>query len=140
MRAEASYANTHFLLPGKVTQISVVGRDQVRGHSVIVVVALSPEGLKRRLFFDAESDLLVKDEQQTEAGMEERFFDDHSQCRRRGNAATLRATASHTTQARRGWRRWTPMLVVAAGPAKAGHYGSRCLALTHRVDGVGVGR
>jgi hypothetical protein len=77
VRAEASYANTHFLQPDSSTQVSVVGRDLVRGHSVIVLVALSPESLKRRLFFDAESYLLVKDEQQTETGMDERFFDDY---------------------------------------------------------------
>jgi hypothetical protein len=77
VRAEASYANTHFLLSDKVSQVSVAGRDQVRGHPVIAVVALTPDGTERTLFFDAGSYLLVKDEHETDAGLEERFFDDY---------------------------------------------------------------
>jgi hypothetical protein len=77
VRAEASYANAHFVMSDKVSQVSVVGREEVRGHPVFVVVAHTPDGTERRLFFDAGSHLLVKDEQQTEAGVEERFFDDY---------------------------------------------------------------
>jgi membrane protein implicated in regulation of membrane protease activity len=77
VRAEASYANTRFVMPDKVNQVSVAGRDQVRGQPVIVAVAVTPDGTKRTLFFDASSYLLLKDEQQTEAGLEERFFDDY---------------------------------------------------------------
>jgi hypothetical protein len=77
VRAEASFANTHFLASEQLSQILVIGQDQVRGHAVIAVVAFNPEAMKRTLFFDAGSYLLVKDEQQTEAGLEERFFDDY---------------------------------------------------------------
>ena len=77
VRAEASYANTHFMMSEKVSQVAVTGRDQVRGHQVIVVVAVTPDGIMRTLFFDASSYLLVKDKQQTDAGVEERFFDDY---------------------------------------------------------------
>jgi hypothetical protein len=36
---------------------------------------ISPDSVTRTLFFDAGSYLLVKDEQQTDTGVEERFFD-----------------------------------------------------------------
>lgn len=77
VRAEASYANTHFLLPDRVSEVYLVGQEQVRGHSVIVVIAVAPDGVRRTLSFDADSYLLVKDALQTEAGVEERFFDDY---------------------------------------------------------------
>jgi hypothetical protein len=77
VRAEASYANTHFVLPDKVSQVYLVGREQVRDRSAIVVMALAPDGVKRTLFFDADTHLLVKDQQQTDAAVEERFFDDY---------------------------------------------------------------
>jgi hypothetical protein len=77
VRAEASYVNTRFVLPDKISQIYLVGREQLRGHAVIVIMMLAPDGVTRTLFFDADSYLLVKDEQQTDAGVEERFFDDY---------------------------------------------------------------
>jgi hypothetical protein len=77
LRADATYANAQYILPEKVRQMSVVGRDEVRGRPVIVLDAVTPDGIARRLFFDASGYLLVKDEQQTDAGPEWRFFDDH---------------------------------------------------------------
>ena len=77
VRAEATYANTRLLDSDTLNQVSVVRRDQLRGRPVIVVVAVSPDAMTRTLFFDASSYLLVKDEQQTDAGLEERFFDDY---------------------------------------------------------------
>jgi hypothetical protein len=77
VRAEASYANTRFVLSDKIIQVSLAGRDRVRGRPVHVVIALSPDGAARKLFFDEGSHLLVKDEQQTDDGVEERFFDDY---------------------------------------------------------------
>jgi hypothetical protein len=77
VRADASYANAQYILPEKVRQMSVVGRDEVRGRPVIVLDAVTPDGIARRLFFDAGSYLLVKDEQQTDAGPEVRLFDDY---------------------------------------------------------------
>jgi hypothetical protein len=77
VRAEASYANSRLLLSETVNHVLANGRAQVRGRQVVVVVALTPDGMRRTLFFDARSYLLVKDEQQTEAGVEERFFDDY---------------------------------------------------------------
>jgi len=77
VRAEASYANTRLLVPEKINRVEITGRDQMRGHAVIVLVAITPDGMKRTLFFDAKTYLLLKDEQQTTDGVEERFFDDY---------------------------------------------------------------
>ena len=77
IRAEATFAATHLLMPEKLTQMSVTGQDQLRGRRVVVMVAISADGMKRTLSFDAESSLLVKDEQQTDDGPEERFFEDY---------------------------------------------------------------
>jgi hypothetical protein len=57
--------------------MSAAGREEVRGRPAIVLDVLTPDGQRRRLFFDASSYLLVKDEQETEAGPEARFFEDH---------------------------------------------------------------
>jgi hypothetical protein len=77
VRAEASYASRHFLASADDFEMSVAGRDQVRDRAVFVLVAVTPDGTARKLFFDIDSYLLVKDEQQTDAGTEERFFDDY---------------------------------------------------------------
>jgi hypothetical protein len=79
IRAEASYVNTRLLTLDEIDQVSVTGRDQVRGHDVIVLVTVTADGIARRLFFDAGSYLLLKDEQQTGGGLEERFYDDYRQ-------------------------------------------------------------
>ena len=78
VRAEASYANTRFMVPEKINRVEVTGRDQIRGRAVIVIVAITPDGITRTLFFDAKTYLLVKDQEQTDAGVEERPpIDDH---------------------------------------------------------------
>ena len=77
VRADASYANAQYTLPEKIRQMSVAGREEVRGRPAIVLEAFTPDGVRRRLFFDAASYLLVKDEQQTGARTEPRFFDDY---------------------------------------------------------------
>jgi hypothetical protein len=77
VRAEANYANTRLVMPEKLNRVFVKGRDQVRGRPVIVAIAITPDGATRTLFFDATSYLLVKDEQQTDTGVEERFLDDY---------------------------------------------------------------
>jgi hypothetical protein len=77
VRADASYANGQYIQSEKVRQMTVVGRDQVRGRPVIVLDAITPDGFGRKLFFDAGSYLLVRDEQTTDAGMDTRFFDDY---------------------------------------------------------------
>jgi hypothetical protein len=77
VRAEAIYANTRFLVPEKINRMEVTGRAQMRGHAVIVLVSITPDGMKRTLSFDAKTYLLLKDEQETAEGVEERFFDDY---------------------------------------------------------------
>jgi hypothetical protein len=61
LRADATYANAQYILPEKIRQMSVVGRDEVRGRPAIVLDAITPDGIPRCLFFDAGSHLLVKD-------------------------------------------------------------------------------
>ena len=77
IRAEALYANTHLVAADEAIQFSITGREEVRGRAVIVVVALTAEGTKRTVSFDAASYLVVKDAQETEGGAEERFYDDY---------------------------------------------------------------
>ena len=76
-RTEGTYVNSRFLLSEKRNQVMLAGQARVRDRPAVVVDAIAPDGASRRLFFDAESYLLVKDEQQTEAGIEERVFDDY---------------------------------------------------------------
>jgi hypothetical protein len=77
VRAEAVYASTRLVMSEKTNRVFVSGHDEVRGRKAIVAVVITPDGTRRKLFFDAESYLLVKDEQQTASGVEERFFDDY---------------------------------------------------------------
>lgn len=77
VRAEARYANTRLMIPEKISRVQVTGRDQLRGHAAIVLSTITPDGITRTLFFDAKTYLLLKDEQETDAGVEERFFDDY---------------------------------------------------------------
>jgi hypothetical protein len=106
VRTEASYANTRFLTDEKATRMSVARRDEVRGRPVIVVVAVTADGIARALSFDADSHLLVKDEQQTGAAVEERFFDDYRRVDRvmephriewHRNGETFRVTVERVT-------------------------------------------
>ena len=77
VRAEATFAATRLLTPDKILEFIAAGRDQVRGRPVFVVLAITADGVVRRLFFDASSYLLAKDEQETDAGVEERLYDDY---------------------------------------------------------------
>jgi hypothetical protein len=77
IRGEARYANTRFLVSEKVSRVSVARQEQLNGHAVIVIIAVTPDGVTRTLFFDRDSHLLVKDQWQTNGIVEERFFDDY---------------------------------------------------------------
>ena len=77
IRAEATFAATRLLAPDKILEFIAAGRDEVRGRPVFVVLAITADGTMRRLFFDTSSYLLAKDEQETDAGVEERLYDDY---------------------------------------------------------------
>jgi hypothetical protein len=77
IRGEARYANTRFLVSEKVSRVSVARHEQLNGRAVIVIIAVTPDGVTRTLFFDRDSHLLVKDQWQTNGIVEERFFDDY---------------------------------------------------------------
>src|SRR4030095_6190826 len=60
VRAEAMYASTRLVMPEKTNRVFVRGHDEVRGRKVIVAVAITPDGTRRSLFFDADTYLLLK--------------------------------------------------------------------------------
>src|SRR5688572_5421200 len=77
LRADGTFAATRLLPPDKSLEFIAAGRDEVRGHPVFVVLAITADGVVRRLSFDVSSYLLAKDEQETDAGVEERLYDDY---------------------------------------------------------------
>ena len=77
LRAEGLYASTRFAASDKVVQVLAAGRGQVRERPAVLVIAITPDGAKRTLFFDAANYLLLKDEREMDGGVEERFFDDY---------------------------------------------------------------
>ena len=77
VRAEAGYANTRFVVSEKLNQVFLARQGRVRDRPVVVLTAVTSDGTQRTLFFDANNYLLVKDEQETDAGVDERFFDDY---------------------------------------------------------------
>jgi hypothetical protein len=77
VRADAAYANRDVFTEDGRRQLILVGKDQVRGRPVFVVDAMTHDLLKRTLFFDANTYLLLKEQYETDAGMEIRFFDDY---------------------------------------------------------------
>jgi len=77
VRAEAAYANREVLGEDGRRQFTLVGKDQVRGRPVFVVEAMTHDVVKRTLFFDADSYLLLQEQHETEAGPEFRFFTDY---------------------------------------------------------------
>jgi hypothetical protein len=78
VQTEAVYRNDRFIAYKKEkTRAVLLGRDQVRGRPAFVVELTSRDGIKRKVFFDAASYLVLKEEQQTEAGAESLLFDDY---------------------------------------------------------------
>ncbi|MBI3662394.1 MAG: hypothetical protein HY234_05015 [Acidobacteria bacterium] len=77
-RAAAFYRNDRFLTYKKEkTKVQLLGRETVAGRPAFAVEMTTRSGLQRRLYFDAESYLLVKDEEDREGGREEVFFGDY---------------------------------------------------------------
>ncbi len=77
-RAAALYRNDHFLNYKKEkTRLQVLGNEKVAGRAAIAVEMTTRSGLQRKLFFDAENYLLLKDEEERDGGHEEFFFGDY---------------------------------------------------------------
>jgi hypothetical protein len=77
-RATARYRNDHFLSYKKEkTKVQLAGRESVAGRAAYVVEMTTRNGLKRKLTFDAENSLLLKEEEEREGGREAIFFGDY---------------------------------------------------------------
>lgn len=77
-RATALYRNARFLNYKKEkTKVQLLGRETVAGRPALPVEMTTRSGLQRKLYFDAESYLLLKDEEEREGGREEIFFGDY---------------------------------------------------------------
>jgi hypothetical protein len=77
-RAAALYRNDHFLNYKKEkTKVQLLGRETLAGRPVFALEMTTHSGLQRKLYLDAESYLLLKDEEEREDGREEIFFGDY---------------------------------------------------------------
>ncbi len=106
-RAEGFYRNDHFLTFKKEkTKVRLLGRETVDGRPVFAVQMTTSASLQRKLYFDAENYLLLKDEEEREGGREEFFFGEFRtvdgvkephRIRIHRRAETLDVTVSHVT-------------------------------------------
>jgi hypothetical protein len=78
LEAAAQYYNSRLLNPKKSKMaLAVVGHAQVRGKDALQLVVTSATGVKREVFFDPQTHLIVK-EAATVGGLEEEiFYDDY---------------------------------------------------------------
>jgi outer membrane lipoprotein-sorting protein len=78
LEAASQYYNSH-LLDLKKAKIAVafVGHAQVRGKDALQLELTNPAGLKRELFFDPQSHLLVKESAQIAGATEESIYSDY---------------------------------------------------------------
>lgn len=77
-RAEGAYRNDHLLSSEKErTRISLLGRDTVDGRAVQAVALTAESGIRRKLFFDTQTYLVLKEERQLEGDTEELLFGDY---------------------------------------------------------------
>lgn len=78
LQAEALYRCDRFLTyKQEKTKALLLGRDRVRGSAAFVIELTSRAGVKRRVFFDATTYMILKEEQQTAAGTEVLMFDEY---------------------------------------------------------------
>jgi hypothetical protein len=78
MEDAALYYNLHFnnLKKNKIGY-ALVGHAQVRGHDTFQIELTSPAGLKRSVFFDAQSHLIAKESANIAGINQEVFYDDY---------------------------------------------------------------
>lgn len=78
VKATAVYRNDRFLAYKKEkTRVQWLGQQTVRDRPAHVIELTTRTGIKRQVFFDAETYLILKEEQPGESGTEEMFFDDY---------------------------------------------------------------
>jgi hypothetical protein len=78
LEAAAQYYNSHLINPKKSKMaVTFAGHAQVRGKDALQLELTSPAGIKRQVFFDPETHLIVK-EAATVGGVEEQIlYDDY---------------------------------------------------------------
>lgn len=77
-RATALFRNDHFLNYRKEkTRVRLLTRDTADGRQTYVLEMITRAGIQRRLWFDAASYLLLKEEQNRTDGREEIFYGDY---------------------------------------------------------------
>ena len=77
-KTEAVYRNDHFLDYKKnKTQAVSLGPTAINGASAVGVQLITRQGLKRKIFFDSKTFLILRDEQETGHGTETVSFSDY---------------------------------------------------------------
>jgi hypothetical protein len=78
LEAASSYYNSHFLnLKKNKLALAFVGHAQVAGKDALEVAVTAPTGMKREVFFDPETHLIVKEAGPLGGVNEEVFYDDY---------------------------------------------------------------
>jgi hypothetical protein len=78
LEAASSYYNSHFLNPKKnKLALAFVGHAQVGGKDALQVEVTAPTGMKREVFFDPQTHLIVKEAGPLGGVKEEIFYDDY---------------------------------------------------------------
>jgi len=78
LEAASQYYNSHLLdLKKAKIAIAYVGHAEVRGKDALQVELTSSAGLKRELFFDPQSHLLMKESAQVDGANEELFYSEY---------------------------------------------------------------
>lgn len=77
-RAVAAHRNDHFLTYKKdKTRVRLLGLHEVEGRPAHAVAVTTAEGIQRVVYFDAQTYLILKEEQEGEGGPEEILFGDY---------------------------------------------------------------
>jgi len=77
-RAAAVFRNDHFLnYKRQKTKAQLLGRETLAGRPAFAVEMTTYTGLQRKVYFDAENYLLLKDDAEREGGREETWFGDY---------------------------------------------------------------
>jgi hypothetical protein len=77
-KADALYRNDHFLnYKRDKLRVALVGRAPVNEREALVLELTTPQALKRKVYFDAQSYLILREEQETAAGTEVISYGDY---------------------------------------------------------------
>lgn len=77
-RAEAAYRNDHFLgYPKDKTRLSLLGRETADGRAVFVVAHTTDTGIQRKVYLDAQTYLILKEEHPRDGGSQQIAFGDY---------------------------------------------------------------